>query len=40
VLLIYDFPGLMLSGQMTLHRVLTDNVPLCQALNAELQMMQ
>ena len=39
-LLTYDFPGLMLSGQMTLTRVLEDNILLCHALNAELQMMQ
>ena len=39
-LLTYDFPGLMLSGKMTLTRVLEDNILLCQALNAELQMMQ
>ena len=39
-LLTYNFPSLGLMGQMTLHRVLTDNVPLCQVLNAELQMMQ
>jgi len=31
-LLTYDFPSLGLSGQMTLTRVLTDNVPLCTAL--------
>ena len=39
-LLTYNFPGLGLMGQMTLSRVLTDNVALCNALNAELQMMQ
>lgn len=38
-ILTYDFPALGLSGQMTLTRVLPDNVPLCEALNAELQIM-
>jgi len=36
-ILTYNFPSLGLSGQMTLKRVLEDNVPLCVALNAELQ---
>lgn len=36
----YDFPSLSLSGQMTLTRVLADNVPLCQALLAEQQLAQ
>jgi hypothetical protein len=31
-LLTYDFPSAVLSGQMTLTRVLTDNVALCQEL--------
>ncbi len=39
-LLTYNFPSLGLSGQMTLTRAVTDNVALCDALNAELQMMQ
>ena len=39
-LLTYNFPSLGLSGQMTLTRVLTDNVLMCELLNAELQMMQ
>jgi plastocyanin len=39
-LVTYNFPSLGLSGQMTLTRVLPDNVPLCEALNAELQAMQ
>ena len=39
-LLTYDFPSLGLSGQMTVTRAVPDNVPLCEALNAELQMMQ
>jgi hypothetical protein len=29
-----------LSGQMILTRVVGDNIPLCEALNAELQAMQ
>ncbi len=37
-LLTYDFPSLGLSGQMTLTRVVTDNVMLCDMLNEELQM--
>ena len=37
-ILTYDFPGVPLSGQMTVTRVLPDNVPLCVTLNAELQM--
>ncbi|HSM69483.1 MAG TPA: plastocyanin/azurin family copper-binding protein [Xanthomonadales bacterium] len=36
----YDFPSLGLSGQMILTRVVGDNIPLCQALNAELQSAQ
>ena len=32
--LTYDFPSDGLSGQMTLTRVLTDNVALCEALTA------
>jgi len=32
--LTYDFPSLGLSGQMTLARVITDNVALCEALGA------
>ena len=41
-LLTYNFPSLGLMGQMTLTRAVadTDNVALCNALNAELQMMQ
>lgn len=39
-LVTYDFPSLGLSGQMTLTRVVGDNIPLCQALLAELQMAQ
>ena len=31
-ILTYDFPSVGLSGQMTLTRVLPDNVPLCEAL--------
>ncbi|NND44599.1 MAG: hypothetical protein HKN58_04705 [Xanthomonadales bacterium] len=34
----YDFPSVGLSGQMTLTRVVGDNIPLCRALLAELQM--
>jgi predicted CXXCH cytochrome family protein len=33
-ILTYDFPSLGLSGQMTLNRVLTDNVALCEVLAA------
>ena len=33
-LLTYNFPALGLSGQMTLHRVVTDNVALCEMLAA------
>jgi len=33
-LLTYDFPGVGLFGQMTLTRVVDDNVPLCDLLNA------
>jgi hypothetical protein len=33
----YDFPSLGLSGQMILTRAAPVNVPLCEALNAELQ---
>jgi plastocyanin len=36
----YNFPSLGLSGQMILTRVVGDNIPLCEALNAELQAMQ
>jgi len=36
-ILTYDFPSLGLSGEITLHRVVEDNVPLCDMLNAELQ---
>ena len=32
-ILTYDIPSLGLTGQMTLTRVLTDNVPLCEALS-------
>jgi len=31
----YEFPGQGLSGQMTLSRVVEDNVPLCQALSGQ-----
>jgi len=33
-ILAYDFPGLGLSGQVTVTRVVSSNVPLCEALNA------
>jgi plastocyanin len=33
-LLTYNFPAVGLSGQMTLHRVVTDNVALCEMLAA------
>jgi len=36
-LVTYNFPSLGISGQMTLTRVVGDNIPLCQALLAELQ---
>jgi hypothetical protein len=36
-ILTYNFPSVGLSGQMTLSRVVPDNVPLCEMLNAELQ---
>lgn len=36
-ILTYNFPSVGLSGQTTLNRVVTDNVPLCEMLNAELQ---
>lgn len=36
-ILTYNFPSVGLSGQMTLSRVVADNVPLCETLNAQMQ---
>lgn len=33
----YNFPSLGISGEMVLKRAAPDNIPLCEALNAELQ---
>lgn len=33
----YDFPSLGLKGEIELRRIANDNVPLCEALLAELQ---
>jgi plastocyanin len=37
-ILTYNFPSVGLSGQITLTRVVGDNIPLCDLLNEELQM--